>query len=607
MRQAPQQLSKVQRQVTASPVASLQAPQQQTLIDPASSAFADGLTAFADTATGVIKKHQSDKKDIQAATADVGLQGYNTAMSGLIKARPDIYDHPEDLEKADAELRQQYFGGVTDADLLSKLNTRADTSLQADGQSYTFAKNEQARGELGTRTLQTTVDKWEALVKGGQATPEEAQVGIREVTDYLQNSSEFQFSEDRLEGAIDFLQEAYAGDGSRRILLANTFENDERISPEMKLKLQGYKAEAMAMTIVEKEMAQSQLYEKWDKLAQSNSLTRRETSTAVTSGLVTAEQEQSWLDKQRKAAEKRLKDAQSANKLLTTPLDRLSGTEKGDLVLLWKDSLPRPQYLSRLRDSGLPDPEFQSQAKRALNRPSGTVVSVEEVPKAFRENIRSVEEHRANGTLEQQVGPEDSFKFQLYFAAIDGGDTELEAYNMSVNSNPASKMSTVDRIAMSTAKTNFRKSLKLEDWQESPEADMAAALALEYVKRGVTQEHALEQAEAFLDRAYTKTQYGPIPTAVYSKYMTPEQLDSRLEAVVEELSQGEDSSWVPFSSSDYSVSLRTNGNFVFYKKGTTDFIQVPMEVVAGQSSEVNGEQTVKGLTQDKIIDGIFNQ
>ncbi len=349
MRQAPQSLGQVQRQVSARPVQQLQAYQQQVTFDPNSDRLAKGLMQFVDVTAGIAKQVRDEELDAQAATADIGLDGYQRAMKGAIDADPELFDRPDELSKLDQEMRQKYLGSVTDDRILGRANQRLDNWLSAETTSYQYAKADKQRLELGSKTLQLTVSKIEEQVAKG-ADRQQAITAIKGMVKHLQDSPSFRFSKERTEDVIKELQELGLADGSRSVLLAEAFMDDEDVSIDTRAWLKAKHAKAMELTTVEKEQLQVEVLRDWDSRIQSGRLTWEYGSKAVASGMVTAEQLNSAMNKQRKHLEKLAKEAEERAALINGDLSYLTTAQTNKLIKGFRQEAEQQGKMGRFFD-----------------------------------------------------------------------------------------------------------------------------------------------------------------------------------------------------------------------------------------------------------------
>lgn len=600
-RQAPGQIGQIQRQVTAAPTATLQAFQQQAYIDPSADDFAKGLAQFADTVSGVVRQQRDEALDAQAAVADIGMDGYNRAMSGALKARPELFDSPEELTKLDQEMRGTYFKDVTDEKILGRINGRLDTWLQSEGQTYQFAKEEKKRFDLGFSTLKLSIEKLEEGKRNGAVSEEQALEAVKGVVNHLRSSPTFQLSQGSTEELVKGLQEVYAKDGSHRVLLAKAFMDDESISPEVRLALQADYAEGMAMTKLEREQQQFEVLQGLTGMVQKGQLTSAKVQPYVASGLLTAEAGMGLLNQQRTLLEKRAKEAQERSALMEGNLDRMTGAQRRKHLFALKDSLSPEAYNNFLRNTGLVDPEYENRAKRALNLANGFVETPEQIPQAFQESQELFQNLRSQGMLEQQIGPENALKVHLYQALKEGGKSDVEAYNASQSANPYAKMSDIDRQTMASFKTNIRDALGQEG-MASYETDLAAYYALHLSKTGLEADEATERAKDFIDKAYQVTPYGPVSKAILGGAgVSPEALERNLDYAVKKLAETDDS----IDPDDLQVTLFPDGKFIFRRRYSDVPIQVRFDLMTSPESAVGGQQTVTGARQQDVINGIL--
>lgn len=604
MRQEPGTLGVVQRQVTARPVQTLQGFQTQARIDPNSNRFADGLEAFLGNTAKVAQQHRAEQQDAEAAIADIGMDGYNTAMQGALKANPDLFDRPDELAKLDSEMRTQYLGQLTDTEIKDKVKLRLDTWLGAQGQTYQFAKADKQRTELGTRTLQLSVQKLEEARKAGSITEEQAVDGIKSVTKHLRTSPTFQFGQDKTEELIKGLQDVYAKDGTHRVLLAKAFMDDPDVTPELQLALQADHAEGLAMTKLEKEQKQFEILSGFEPLVQAGRLTEKQVREQVDGGLLTAEAGMGLLSRQRTLLEQRIKDAQAQQNAASGNWDAMTPKERRKVLDKYRTELNPTQYKNWLRNNSITDPVLQSQAERAFNTPAGPVTTPDEIPAAWRDFQQEAKELRSMGMLEQQIGPEKALKAHLAAALQEGGKTELEAYNASLTLNPYAKMSDVDRMTMNSFKTSLRSDLGQGDY-ESPETDLGAYYALHLSKTGLAAAEATERAAEFITNAYHITPAGPVPKAVLGNYIAPANFDKNVEFAVAKVVEQEAAQGYEVDPDDVRLTMLPDGSSLFRVKGSDRPIVIPFNLMTANTPDVQGQQTVTGARQEAEINGKF--
>lgn len=603
MRQAPQSIGQVQRQVTARPVQQLQAYQQQVTFDPNSDRLAKGLMQFVDVTAGIAKQVRDEELDAQAATADIGLDGYQRAMKGAIDADPELFDRPDELSKLDQEMRQKYLGSVTDERILSRANQRIDNWLSAETVSYGYAKADKQRLELGSKTLQLTVSKIEEQVAKG-ADRQQAITAIKGMVKHLQDSPSFRFSKERTEDVIKELQELGLADGSRSVLLAEAFMDDEDVSVDTRVWLKAKHAKAMELTTVEKEQLQVEVLRDWDSRIQSGRLTWEYGSKAVASGLATAEQLNSAMSKQRTRMEKLAKEAEERAALINGDFAYLTSAQTNKLIKGFRQEAEQTGQMGRfydfLRSRGLSDPVTTRKAEMAFAGVTAPVDNVSQIPPAFRSFMNGEGAYLfGRGELGQHLPPEklvDAYDY-LYMTQHLGMN-EAEAYNLLVAS-PHAKYTDIPKSMMLRMKDSIREDLGVSGDQNTDAVDMAMSVAMRIAKHGqLDPEDAFDYARKLVKDAYVQTDYGPLPKARFLSYTNEEGLNKRLEWAAKQTAKELD-----IDSDDLQVMHLPDGRFTFTTKG--GYVPVyskSFSLMTSNQLEADGQMTVEGERQESIID-----
>jgi len=603
MREAPQSLGQVQRQVAARPVQQLQAYQQQVTFDPNSDRLAKGLMQFVDVTAGIAKQVRDDELDAQAATADIGLDGYQRAMKGAIDADPELFDRPDELSKLDQEMRQKYLGSVTDDRILGRANQRIDNWLSAETATYQYAKADKQRLELGSKSLQLTVSKIEEQVaKGADRT--QAIEAIRGMVKHLQESPSFRFSKERTEDVIKELQELGLADGSRSVLLAEAYMDDEEVSLDTRAWLKAKHAKAMELTTVEKEQLQLEVLRDWDARIQSGRLTWEYGSKAVAAGRVTAEQLNSAMSKQRKHLEKLAKEAEERAALASGDFAFMTTSQVNKHLRSFRADAERKGELGRyfdvLRARGLSDPVTTRKAEMAFAGVTAPVDDVSQIPPAFRSFMNGEGAYLfGRGELGQHLPPEklvDAYDY-LYMTQHLGMN-EAEAYNLLVAS-PHAKYTDIPKSMMLKMKDSIREDLGLSGNQTTDAVDMAMSVAMRIAKHGqMDPEDAFDYARKLVKDAYVTTEYGPLPKARFLSYTNEQGLNERLEWAAQKTAKE-----LGLDTDDLQVMHLPDGRFTFTAKG--GYVPVyskSFSLMTSNQLEADGQMTVEGERQESIID-----
>jgi hypothetical protein len=603
------QIREIQRQVTARPVAGLQGRQDSARIDPSANALVQGLASFADAAAGVVRQKESENQDAQAAVADIGLDGYQRAMKGALDARPELYAQPEELAKLDQEMRGTYFKDITDERIKGRVTARVDGWLQSSAATYKYAKQEQDRYNLAGRTLQLGVEKLEAAVKAGQGTPEEAQAQLKQLIGTLRTSPSFMLSQERVEKLIEQAQDVYAKDGSRRLLLAQTFMNDEGISPELRQSLQLDEVHAMKQTDAEKEQAKFAIYQKWEGLINKGRFSWAEGQKAVDAGIVSASDVRSSMRRQQEQMEKAIKEAQKAREIQNgNPLTMDSKT-----FAKWEKQarlqLPKEQYYALMHQVGGASPAVKAMAERAFSTASAPVETEDQIPQAFSAFVDGEGAYLYGaGLLSQHIAPEQLEDVAAYmFMTQSLGKSKVESYNLMVNGS-FSKYSDIDRLRLAQLKKELRSGLDLAKDAPNNLVDATASVAMKLTKAGMEVDAAKDAAVKMTKGAFAITDYGPVPRARFGTYTTEEGLNKRLAFSAEETAKElRAQGYEDARAKDLQVMLLDDGRFAFTRKGGHTIVgSKAYRLMTDNAPELpDGTQTVEGARQDKLINDQF--
>lgn len=608
MRQAPQEMGRVQRQVTARPTAGLQAPQQQILIDPNSNRFADALVDFANTAGKAYKQHVDTQRDAQAVAADVALDGYNQAMNDVLRTRPDIFDRPEEFEKIDREMRDKYFKDISDEEILGKVTSRLDTWVDTKRTSYTYAKQEKQRLDLSTTYFMNSVKKVEELHKAGQLDEEQASNELRTLMTTLGESPSFQLSQEQRESLITSLQDAFSKDGSHRVLLARTFMNDESLSPEVRMSLEADLAEGLAMTAAEKTEAQFKLYQQLEPQIERGQLRWAALEPYVQQGIISADDARSMMRRQQSKLEARIKEAQERNAAFSKPAYMLTGPEfkKVEEELRNRYYYAGPEgrqiYYTAMRQYGGTNPVLKAQAERAFSLTSTTVQSNEEIPQGFQVFMNEARDVWSMGLLSQHIPPEklaDTHAF-LYMTQRLGTEP-YEAYNLLVQ-QPSAKYSDIDRNNLRDLEEAIRKEIGLQEGMVSEVPSTAANIGMKMRKAlGLSQNETLEELKKMFKGSHIETSYGPVPLAYVNvgEEVLKQRLDIAAKEVAAEMGTDPD---------DLVVHLSPTGQFNFTLKGGDAISAISAKpfdfILSNDETLPDGTQTAEGRRKEALIDDI---
>lgn len=604
MRQAPQDLGVMQRQVTARPVATLQAQQQNINIDPNSNAFAKGLMDFADASMGAVKKQVDEDLEAQAAVADIGLDGYNKAMGAALDSQPELFEDQEALGKLDQEMRERYFNGVSDERILSRANMRIDGFLQTAGQTYQYAKAEKQRFDLGSRTLQLSVEKLEEQVKLGAITEEQATGELKSIVGYLRKAPAFRISQENTEKLVQGLQDAFSKDGSRRMLLAKAFGDDPEISVDTQLALRADYAEGMKATEAEKQTAKFELYKSWEPLIERGKFTWAEGEKAVKAGLVSADDVRSGLRRQKTLIEKRIAAAQKDTQLLTADPRTLDGPNFTKWEALLRKEKPKDEYYAIMRQTGGVNPVVKAQAQRAFSTSSRPVESEDQIPAAFKTFMEGDASYLYGaGMLSQHIPPEQLEDTATYLYLTQTlGKEPVEAYNLTVEAASA-KYSDIDKLRQSKLKSEVRSKLDIDGNAANTIVDSTVSVAMKLSKIGLDPDESVTTALKWTKDAYTVTDYGAIPKARYGTYTSEEGLKKRLDFTAQELVKELKADGHEADTSDLQVNLLDDGRFFYVRKG--GYVPIgskAFRLMTDNNPELpDGTQTVEGARQDEII------
>lgn len=604
MRERPQSVGTVQRQVTARPVAGLQAPQQQVLIDPNASSFAKGLADFADVSAGVVKQVQAENLDAQAAVADIGLDGYNRAMKGALDSDPELYDRPDELAKLDQQMREQYFSGITDERIKTRISSRVDNWLASSGQTYQYEKAEKQRFELGARTMQLGIEKLEAGVQSGAISDDDAAAQVKALYQTLRTSPSFRMSEERSQKLVMALQDMYAKDGTRRVLLAKAFKDDESMGVEARMSLEADLAEAMQKTEAEKQQAKFALYQSWEPLIESGKFTWEHGEKAVAAGMATAEEVRAGLRRQQSRLEKRIKEAQEGMALTGDP--RLMDAKTfSQWEAKFRAEAPKEHYYSVMKQVGGVNPALKAQAQRAMTTTGSLVESEDQIPSAFTQFMDGDAAYlHGAGLLSQHIPPEALEDTSVYLYMTQNlGKSKVEAYNLLVNS-AASKYSDLDRKTLAELANEVRSELDIDPDRASNVVNSTASLAMKYVKAtGMDPKEAKKHAIAMTKAAYIETDFGPLARARYGSYTSDDGIKQRLNHTADETLKSLKAEGYDVKRDDLSVLMLDDGRFGFMQKGGVNFVggKTFRLMTSNEPTLPTGEQTVEGSRQEKII------
>lgn len=602
----------VQRQVTARPTQALQGQRVDANIMPGADSFAKGLAQFADTGTAVVRQQHQDNQDAQAAVADIGLDGYNKSMKARLEAEPDLFDRPDDLAKFDQELRDSYFKDVTDDRIREKVTMRVDGLLQSTGTAWKYEKEAKQRFDLGSRTMQLNVEKLEAQYAAGDITEEQATSQIKTLFTSLRESPSFRLSKETSEKLVQNLQEAYAKDGTRRLLLAKAFKDDENISTETRLTLHLDQVEAEKLTTQEKETKKFELLKSWEPLIQSGKFTWAMGEKAVKAGLVTAGDIRSSMRYQQTEMERKIKEAQKAAAIATgNPLQMDAKTFKK-----WEEqaraTLPKDRYYSLMHQTGGANPVVVAQADRAFSTASSLVETEAQIPEAFRQFTQGDAAYLYGaGLLSQHLPPERLEDTATYmFMTQTLGKSPVDAYNLMVKGG-FEKYSDVDRMRLANLKSSLRSSpgffggggLGLDKDAPNNIIDATASLSMKLAKAGMDPDAATKTAKEMVKTAYVSTDYGPLPKARFGMYTSEEGLKKRLDYTAEETVKRLNADGNDIKKGDLQVMLLDNGRFTFTQRGgVTPVSMTAYRLMTDNAPETpDGTQTVEGARQDKVI------
>lgn len=611
MRQAPNQFGVVQRQVTARPTASLQAPQQQILIDPNASRFADALVQFADTAGRVQKERSDALKDAQAMAADLGLDGYNDAMSNVLKTRPDILEHPDEFDKIDREMRAKYFKDITDEEILGKVHTRLDSWVDTRKTTYTYAKQEKQRLDLGTNFFINTVKKVEAQHQAGQLDEGQAVEALRAVFTEMRNSPSFQFSQEQTEQLVKGLQDVFAKDGSHRVLLAKTFMNDESLSPELRLALEADLAEGLAMTTEERKQAQFELYQQYEPMIEAGRLTWEHLDEPVRMGIISPDDARSMMRRQQARLEKRIKEAQEKqamlgmNPLLMDSKQFKAWEEYMRNALFEKGEQGKLQYYTLMRQFGGSNPVLKAQANRAFSLASTPVEANDQIPAGFQYFMNEAQDVWRMGLLSQHVPPEKLADTHAYlFMTQTLGYEPYEAYNLLVQS-PSAKFSDLDRLDLRKIESALRDELDIGEGVPTDIPAIGANVAMKLRKHtGMDQKEVIKEVVKAFEGAFHKTKFGPVPVAnvPVGGDALVQRLEHAAKVVIEQAGVDED---------DLVVDFTSDGRFRFFPRGSDKLSPLgalEFELVTSDEDELpDGRKTIEGRRKDAVIDDILSK
>lgn len=603
------ELREVQRQVAARPVASLQGRQDNARIDSGADALVRGLANFADSAAGVFKQQEADNQDAQAAVADIGLDGYQRAMKGALDARPELYNDQDGLAKLDQEMRATYFKDITDERIKGRVTARVDGWLQSSAATYKYAKQEQDRYNLAGRTFQLGVEKLEAAVKAGQGTPEQAQEQLKQLIGTLRTSKDFQLSQERVEKLIEQTQDVFAKDGSRRLLLARTFMNDESITPELRQALQLDEVHAMRQTEAEKEQAKFSIYQRWEGLINKGRFSWAEGQKAVDAGIVSASDVRSSMRRQQEQMEKAIKEAQKAREIqLGNPLTMDSKT-----FTKWEKqaraSMPKEQYYALMHQVGGASPVVKAMAERAFSTASAPVETEDQIPQAFKAFVDGEGAYLYGaGLLSQHIAPEQLEDTAAYmFMTQSLGKSKVEAYNLMVNGS-FSKYSDIDRLRLAQLKKTLRSDLDIPKDSPNNLVDATASVAMKLAKAGMEVDAAKDAAVNLTKGAFAITDYGPVPRARFGTYTSEEGLNKRLAFSAEETAKElRAQGYKDAKATDLQVMLLDDGRFAFTRRGGHSIVgSKAYRLMTDNAPELpDGTQTVEGARQDKLINDQF--
>ena len=598
-RQAPRELEPIQRNVTARPVAEFRAPQIEARIDPRADDFTNGLLSFADAATGALQKHISDQADAEAASADIGMEGYSKAMGAALESQPDLYDNQEGLAKLDQEMRQTYLGNVRDERILQRANARIDTYLQSGQQAYQVQKAAAQRFELGSRTLQLSVDKLEEQVRLGNATPDQATAEIRNIFGYLRSSPSFQIPQEDAERMVQSLQDGYAQDGSRRALLAKAFSEDTGISAQTRQALRLDYVQGLQQAETERQGQKLELRTRWDALVEKGRFTPEVGEQAVKAGLASAEEVQARLEKQQTLLDNRIRTAERQRWLQTADPRTLHGKDWADWEKYSREHLPKPQYYALMRQAGGVNPVVAAQAQRAMSTLSKPVETEEQIPDAFNTLVEGDANYLYGaGILAQHLPPEDMEDLGTYFYLTQSlGKSKVDAYNLLANSTSSR------RLAPGQGQRDALDAQVRDALDMGPEASgellrSTSNIAQRLKDAGVEPDEAVKTAAAWTRDAYTRTDYGAIPKALYGSYISEDALKSRLDFAARKLAAEH-----ALDASDLQVSLGKDRRFYFIQKGgLTPVGSTSFQMMTENAPALpDGSPTIEGQRQDQTI------
>lgn len=607
-RQGPQNLDVVQRQVTARPVGDIRAPQREVRVDARADTFTNGLVTFVDAIGGAVRQYSNDQKDAQAAMADIGLDGYNKAMGAALDSEPELFDDQERLQTLDQEMRSKYLGNVEDEDILQRANMRIDNYLSAAGQTYQYQKAEKARFELGARTLQLSVEKLEEQVASGSDRGQAIEA-LKGVYQHLRTSPSFRISKENTEKLVQGLQETFAKDGSKRVLLADAFMDDPDLSIETRMALQLDRVQGLKETEAEKQAKKFQLYQAWEPLIDKGKFTWDTAKPYVEAGIISAGDVRAGMRRQADLIEKRRKEAEKDLHLMTANPTTLTAKDFTKWEALARKSMPKDQYYAVMRQTGGANPVVVAQAQRAASTLSKPVETEDQIPAAFNQLVDGDAGYLYGaGMLGQHIPPEQLEDLGAYFYLTQSlGKSKVEAYNLMVEGASA-KYLDVDKLRQAKLKDKVRSSLDIDGKAPQEIVGNTVNIAMKLSKVGMDPDEAVKTAISWTKDAYTVTPYGAIPKARYGSYTSEDAMKKRLDYTAKQLADEQTKAGNELDPDDLQVNLLDDGRYFFVQKGGfTPIGSTSFRLMTDNAPELpDGTPTVEGKRQDQVINDTIN-
>lgn len=558
MRQPNNDMGRVQRQVTARPVATSGGPQIRSSIDPRANNFANGLASFVETAGNISAKRQQSARDAQALTADLGLRNYQQAFQAAWENDPAIRDNEEKRMQWDEDHRNRYFGEITDPELKGQVTQRLDSFLQGQLDVYATEKATAQRLELGSQSMLASLEQVQSKVAAGEADLPMAASAVREYFSALSNSESFKFTPKQSEEVILTLAEK--GGREAAIILGEAYGTDESLSVETQLFLRAQRAEAEALTTMEKEAMKSRLYRQWEGEIERGRLTWDATQEFVDSGVITASDQRSLMRRQQQRMERKVEDNTFRNAVVSamfrdpnevdpSVLGKLrleSPTEynrvKRELRQHFENNGALESYFQVLTAAGETDQVTQELATRAFASSNRQVSADEELPEFVSRMFNNEFEAMWRGNSLFTILPPDlAYRVATMKAGVELlGLSEKDAYNLAVDDNAARMLDIPrpqllqfqERLAQGDTSWGW---FRNDTWQidgNTPQGTVGAlsAIAMQLVKSGrYSDEQAIEWVREQHKKSTIGTEYGPVPRAIFGAYGSDDEIRNRID------------------------------------------------------------------------------